>query len=231
MADEEKVRAMEFWPLPTSPKELRGFSGLTGYYRRFVRDYGKIAAPLTQLLRKDAFEWNDEASLAFLTLKQAMKEVPTLSLPNFEETFVVETDASGVGVGAVLSQSERTIAFFSQALSLRARNKSAYERELMVIVLAVQKWRHYLLGRRFLVRTDQKSFKFLLEQRGIASEYQHWLIKLLGFHFDIHYRPGHSNVVADALSRYPSTVEMHSISIVSFANNSVLAKEVEDDPF
>ena len=138
----EKVKAMEEWPLLSNPKELRGFLGLTSYYHRLVRNYGKITAPLTRLLKKEGFEWSEEATQAMNLLKTAMKEVPILSLPNFNEPFVLETDASRTGLGAVMSQRGLPIAFFNHGLTSKAQYKSVYKRELM----AVQKWRHYLLG-------------------------------------------------------------------------------------
>lgn len=116
-ADNDKIQAMVQWPIPRSIKELRGFLGLTGYYRRFVVNYGMIAAPLTQLLRKDAFQWDETDTIAFNALKQVMVMIPVLALPDFSLPFVIETDASGTGLGAVLSQKQRPIAYFSQALS------------------------------------------------------------------------------------------------------------------
>jgi hypothetical protein len=152
-ADPSKLEAMLQWSVPTTIKSLRGFLGLTGYYRKFIRGYGIIAAPLTALLKKNSFHWTSEATAAFLRLKDAVTSPPILRLPDFSQTFTIECDACATGIGAVLMQEGRPIAFLSQAVKGQALHLSTYEKELFSLVTAVQKWRPYLLGRSFKVKT------------------------------------------------------------------------------
>jgi Reverse transcriptase (RNA-dependent DNA polymerase)/RNase H-like domain found in reverse transcriptase len=157
-----KIEAMLNWPVPNNLKELRGFLGLTGYYRRFVRDYGNIGKPLTDLLKKRAFLWSGEAQNVFEALKRAMISAPVLALPEFSKPFVVEADASDFGVGAVLSQEKKPIIFFSKVLGPRALGLSTYEKELKAILLAIDKWRHYLQIQLFMIKINHQSLKHLL---------------------------------------------------------------------
>jgi len=202
--DADKVDAVAAWPLPRSARGLRGFLGLAGYYRKFIRDFGIIAAPLTRLLRRDAFVWDDDAMTAFEALKRALTTGPVLQMPDFDATFVVDCDASGAGFGAVLHQGAGPLAYFSRPFAARHLKLAAYERELIGLVQAVRHWRPYLWGRPFLVRTDHYSLKFLLDQRLSTVPQHQWISKLFGFDFTVEYRPGRLNTVADALSRRDS---------------------------
>jgi hypothetical protein len=199
--DPEKISVMVDWPQPKTVKQLRGFLGLTGFYRKFVPKYASLTAPLTALLKKDAFSWNERAQLAFDTLKRAMTEAPVLALPDFNEDFVLETDASGSGMGAVLIQKGHPLCYFSKQFCPRLLAASTYVRELCAITSAVKKWRTYLLGRKFIIRTDQRSLRELMTQIIQTPEQQFYLAKLLGYTYEIVYKPGAQNRVADALSR------------------------------
>jgi len=129
--DPAKVRSILEWPIPTSVKGVRGFLGLTGYYRKFIQDYGKMARPLTELTKKEGFKWGAKALAAFENLKRALTSAPVLTLPDFSQPFQIECDAFGRGIGAILMQNKRPISYFSKALSPTNLSKSVYEKELM----------------------------------------------------------------------------------------------------
>lgn len=196
-----KIRAMVQWPTPASSKDLRAFLGLTGFYRKFIKNYATIPAPLTSLLGKDAFEWSSTAQSAFEQLKKAMTSAPVLTLPDFNEPFVIETDASGTGMGVVLMQKGHPLAFFSKKFGPHMLHSSTYVRELHTIVSAVRKWHQYLLGHSFTILTNHKSLRELMSQVVQTPEQHYYLSKLLGFDYMIQYKTGSSNAVADALSR------------------------------
>jgi len=162
--DDKKVQVVLQWPVPSSLRQLRAFLGLASYYRKFIRHFAVVAAPLTDLLKKDAFLWSDRSIEAFHLLKQALAQAPILALPDFSHPFVLETNASGSGIGAILSQAGHPIAYFSKKLSTTAQKQSTYAREMQAIMATVAKFRHYLLDHKFIIRTDHKSLKELQAQ-------------------------------------------------------------------
>lgn len=168
--DDKKISAMLAWPRPTNISKLRGFLGLIGYYNKFVQSYGIIVRPLTHILKKGKFKWNDDAETAFSALKQAMTTTPILAMPNFNDSFTIETDASRDRINAILSQQGKPIAFMSQALGVAKKSWSVYAKEMLAIVEAICLWHPYLLGRKFFIRTDQLSLKYFLEQRVSTPE-------------------------------------------------------------
>lgn len=199
--DPKKIEVMKNWPKPHNLRELRGFLGVTKYYRKFIRQYGLISKPLTNLSKKNAFACGEEAILAFETLKEAMCIAPVLAMPDFNQNFILETNASNKGIGVVLMQGKRPIAYLSKALGAKSQQLSTYEKEFLALLTTVQKWRHYLQGKSFIIKTDHISLKHLLEQR-LTHTLQHKILcKLLGLDYVIQYKKGVENRAADALSR------------------------------
>jgi hypothetical protein len=189
--------------------------GLIGYYRKFVKNYGKIVAPLTALLKKNSFAWTPAAAQDFQTLKMAMCTTSVLALPDFTKTFVLECDASGKGIGAILMQEGRPLVFTSKQLSERNLGKPIYENEILVILHVVDLWRPYLLGQHFQIKTDHQSLKYFLEQCISSLQQQKWVTKLFGYDYEIIYKKGKDNVVADSLSqKYEEEGSLFSLSFI-----------------
>lgn len=213
--DPTKTEAMLNWPVPTSVTELRGFLGLSGYYRRIVKHYGLLAKPLTQLLKKKQFQWTPQAQEAFQRLKSAMVSTPVLALPNFSATFVVETDACATGIGAVLMQGDQPVAFLSKALGGKHQGLSIYEKQFLALIMAVEKWRPYLQRQEFLIRTDHKSLSYLTEQNLHSDMQRKAMTRLMGLQFKIIYRKRKDNLAADALSRVGHLMAVQAVSEVT----------------
>ena len=206
--DPEKIRAVVEWPTPTSVSDTRSFLGLASYYRRFVRNFAEVAAPLHALTKKDAkFVWTEEAQRAFEALQAALISPPILAMPTDEGEFVVDTDASDRTIGAVLSQSqdgiERVIAYASRALDSRERNYCVSRKELLAIVHFLKYFKQYLLGRRFKVRTDHSALMWLRKTPEPIGQQARWCEQLEEFDFVVEHRPGVKHGNADALSRRP----------------------------
>ncbi|XP_033141136.1 uncharacterized protein LOC103847683 [Brassica rapa] len=200
--DQEKVKAIQEWPIPKTISEVRSFHGLAGFYRRFVKDFSTIAAPLTEVIKKEVgFKWGEAQELAFQCLKEKLTNAPLLILPDFNKTFEIECDASGIGIGAVLMQEKRPIAYFSEKLGGATLNYATYDKELYALVRALQTWQHYLWPKEFVIHTDHESLKYLKSQNKLSKRHARWVEFIETFPYVIKYKQGKENIVADALSR------------------------------
>ena len=209
--DPEKVQKVVDWRTPRSKKELLSFLGLAGYFRRYLATFAKTAAPLTQLTQKHVpFHWSPEAETAFTKLKDMLTSAPVVALPRFEDDaapFILDTDASDSGIGACLLQvqdgGERVISFASATLTKSQKNYSVTKRELLAVVTFVTHFRHFLLGRKFVLRTDHSSLQWLLNFRDPQGMLARWLETLGNFQFSVVHRPGLAHGDADGMSRMP----------------------------
>jgi len=174
--DPAKISAVKQWEVPKTPTEIRSFLGLAGYYRRFIQDFSKIALPLTKLTKKTAaFSWGEAQQKAFDELRQRLCTAPILTLPDGIEDMVVYCDASHQGLGAVLMQRGKVIAYASRQLKTHEVNYPTHDLELGAVVFALKIWRHYLYGVKFLVYTDHKSLKYLMDQQNLNMRQRRWL--------------------------------------------------------
>lgn len=161
--DPEKIRAVREWPTPTNITELRGFLGLAGYYRRFIQNFGVICRPMFDSLKKMGFKWEEKQQQSFDEIKSRLAQAPVLALLDFTQPFILEADASGSGIGAVLMQGGRLIAYISKAIGPRAAGYSTYDKEALAILEALKKWKHYFMGTSVIIRTDQASLRYINE--------------------------------------------------------------------
>ena len=189
--DPSKVSAVINWKTPKNVMEVRSFLGLAGYYRRFVKDFSLIASPITKLLQKNVeFVWSDECQQSFDQLKKMLTEAPVLTQPESGVPYVVYSDVSLNGLGCVLMQSGKVVAYASQQLKPHERNYPTHDLELAAIVFSLKIWRHYLYGEKCYVYTDHKSLKYLLSQKELNLRQRRWLELLKDYDLIIDYHPG-----------------------------------------
>ncbi|KAM0735252.1 Retrovirus-related Pol polyprotein from transposon 17.6 [Formica fusca] len=206
--DPSKIKAVEHFPIPRNYKNIKQFLGLVGYYRRFIKNFSKIAKPLTDLLKKDKiFAWTPSQENAFNSLKRELLKEPVLQYPNFKEPFLLTTDASGYAIGGVLSQGQigkdLPISYISRTLNEVEGRYSTIEKECLAVVYCVTYFRHYLYGRKFTILTDHKPLVWLHSIKDPSSRLWKWRLKLSEYEYEIQYKTGKTNVVANALSRNP----------------------------
>ena len=236
--DKEKTKAIEDWERPRNSKEVMAFVGLANFYRKFVNNFSKRTLPLTNIMGKNKeFKWDKEQEDSFNDIKVALTNTPVLKLPTREGRFKVHTDASDYAIGAVLEQedvNEKTIkpvAYFSKKLQGAQTRYATHVKELYAIVKALECWRHYLEGVNFDVYTDHFSLQYLRNQSELSKLQARWMEKLSTFDFEIIYKPGRTNIVADALSRKPQINVLNLQAIDSNVKDKLIMELKKDINF
>ncbi|GKA71064.1 putative reverse transcriptase domain-containing protein [Tanacetum coccineum] len=200
--DAAKIKSIRDWASPKTPTEIRQYLGLVGYYIICIKGFSKIAKSMTKLTQKGVkFDWGDKQEAAFQLIKQKLCSAPILALPEGSEDFIVYYDASIKGLGTVLMQREKVVAYASRQLKIHEKNYTTHDLELGEVVFALKIWRHYLHGTKCTVFTDHKSLQHILNQKDLNMRQRHWLELLSDYDYGIRYHPGKANVLADALSR------------------------------
>lgn len=223
-ASNEKCESILNMPRPTDLTLLRSFLGLANYYRRFVQNFSQTAKPLYDLLKKNnSFIWNHACETAFITLKQLLAAPPVLAFPDFRQPFVLATDASTRGIGAVLSQldkenNERPIAFFSRTLSCHEEKYSITDLECLAVYAAIKHFEFYVSHGHFIVETDHIALCALLRSKNLVGRLCRWSIYLQAYDFEIQYKKGTANGNADAFSRLPTS------KVLSISKDSTSSK-------
>ncbi|SJL12751.1 uncharacterized protein ARMOST_16182 [Armillaria ostoyae] len=204
--DPVKLAGIAEWPVPTKKKELQSFLGFANFYRRFI-SYSDIVCPMTRLTGKETWTWGTAQQIAFQRLKNQFAIDVILRIPTEKGQFRVEADASEGAIGAVLSQEQdgkwRPVAFLSKALTTTERNYEIYDKELLAIMLALDEWRHYLMGAAvdFEIWTDHQNLQYFRKPQKLNRRQARWVTELAEYHFTLHHKPGASNKKADLLSR------------------------------
>ena len=174
--DEAKLKAILDCPIPTNVSEVRSFDGLASFYRRFVKDFSSKSSPLNDLVKKNVtFEWGEKQQKAFEQLKHDLTNSPVLGLPGFSKSFEIDCDASGIGIGVVLLQGDRPVAYLSEMLNGATLNCPTYDKELYVVVRALETWQHYLMPKEFVIHTDHESLKYLKGQKSLHKMHAKWI--------------------------------------------------------
>lgn len=226
--DPDKISAVRAYKIPQNVKEVRAFLGLVGYYRRFIREFAETARPLTQLTKQDReFSWGTEEQRSFERLRNALCSEDVLAYPDFKLPFILSVDASGVALGAVLSQLqdgvERPIGYASRQLNAAERNYSATEKEMLAAVWATKYFRCYLYGRKFCLVTDHSALRWLLNVKDPSSRLARWQQRLAEFEYEAVYKPGKKHYNADALSRY-----VQPVVAVEWTADKIKAAQLKD---
>ena len=233
----EKTQAVSTFPVPKCQKDVRSFLGICNYYRKFVKDYSNIAAPLNYLLRNNVpFSWTDECQTAFETLKQALLTSPILAYPDMDKQFLLTCDASTSAIGYVLGQldsegREVVIAYGGRSLHDSEKNWCTSEQEMLAIIEGIRAYHVYLSNKEFKIYSDHKALKYVMNQKNPTSRLARWATEIQGYKFEIIHRSGKNNLVADALSRrtYPTTTDTKDNSLFMVTSGDMTYSEDNAD--
>jgi ribonuclease HI len=200
--DPSKLKDVLNWMPPMNASEICSFLGLAGYYHRFIKDFSKIAKPMTRLLEKNKnIDWTDECQVSIEELKKRLTSTPVLTLPDITKKFDIYCDASRQGLGCVLMQEGQVVCYACRQLRKHEENYPTHDLELAAVVHALKIWRHYLIGHRCEIYSDHKSLKYIFTQNDLNLRQRRWLELIKDYDLGINYQPEKANVVADALSR------------------------------
>jgi hypothetical protein len=225
--DPSKIEVIISWPVPKSLHDIRSFHALASFYCRFIRSFSSIIAPITECLKGGKFQWNEEAQKSFELIKKKVTEASVLILPDFSKLFEVDCDASGVGIGVVLSQEGKPIAFFSEKLNESRRKYSIYDKEFYAIIRVLDHWSHYLLPNEFLLHSDHEALKYLNSQQKLNNRHASWVEFLQPYSFSIKHKSRKLNQVADALSRRHSLLSTMEVLVLGL---EMLKELYKNDP-
>eukprot|EP00253_Pinus_taeda_P019835 PITA_19835 len=228
--DPEKVAAIVSWPSPGSLFEVRSFHILASFYRKFIRNFSEICAPTLDTIKKtnQPFHWTEATERGFQILKKKITERPILRLPDFNKPFQVRCDASNTAIGAVLSQEDRPVAYFSEKLNESRQKYSTYDKEFYAIIQALKHWRHYLLGNEFVLFTDNSALQYIMQQHKLNHKHAAWVEYLQNFTFVLKHISVQANKVADALSRRILLLQEGTMQVLGFEHLKELYQTYAD---
>ena len=201
VVDPKKIKSIIEWPVPKDVADIQSFMGIIEYYRRFIEGFSKIVYPITSLQKKETkFNWSQKCQDSFNKLKELLTSAPILKVANPDKYFTVCVDASKEGLGGVLTQEGHVICYESRKLKEHERNYVNHDLELAAVIHALKMWRHYIMGRKFLLLTDNSGVKYLFNQPDLNERQERWLSFLRKFEFEVRHIKGKENKVVDALS-------------------------------
>jgi hypothetical protein len=230
--DPDKIRSIMEWPTPKDVSDIRSFMGLARYYRRFIKGFSNIGCPIIALQKKGTkFPWTQKCEERFQTLKHLITHAPMLKIANPEVDFRMCTDACKEGLGGVLMQEGSLICYESRKLNEHEVNYVTHDLELATIMHALKMWRHYLLGRKFVLMTEHCGLRCLFDQPKLNVRQARWMALLSDFDFEIKHIKGKENRVVDALSRSMKTIHLAVVRTYETDVKERIRNEQEIDPF